>query len=70
MHSSSLVSSPQVDVAVIGAGAAGLATAYWLERLGLEGAVLESSDSPGGSWPAYYNSLRWFSLGVGARCRV
>lgn len=61
MHSSSLVSSPQVDVAVIGAGGAGLATAYWLERLGLEGAVLESSDSPGGSWPAYYNSLRLFS---------
>jgi monoamine oxidase len=37
-----------VDVAVVGAGLAGLSAAVWLSRLGVEVAVLEARDRPGG----------------------
>lgn len=47
----------QVDVAVIGAGQAGLATSYWLTQRGIEHVVLERGQ-PGESW----RSRRWDSF--------
>jgi putative flavoprotein involved in K+ transport len=49
------------DVLVIGAGQAGLATGYHLQRAGLSFAILEGTSDVGGSWPHYYDSLRLFS---------
>ncbi|MEU2894987.1 flavin-containing monooxygenase [Streptomyces sp. NPDC001273] len=50
-----------VDVAVIGGGQSGLATAHALRRQGLEPVVLEASEQASGSWPRYYDSLTLFS---------
>lgn len=49
------------DAVVIGAGQAGLAMANQLRLAGLSYTVLEAGDQVGGSWPAYYDSLRLFS---------
>jgi len=49
------------DVIVVGAGQAGLATAYHLRRRGLRFLVLEAGARPVGSWPWHYDSLRLFS---------
>lgn len=49
------------DVLVIGAGQAGLAAGYHLQRAGLSFAILEGASAVGGSWPHYYDSLRLFS---------
>jgi putative flavoprotein involved in K+ transport len=49
------------DIAIIGAGQAGLAAAYAARRAGLAPLVLEAGDEPGGSWPRYYASLLLFS---------
>src|SRR3954468_8244881 len=49
------------DVLVVGAGQAGLAAGYHLQRAGLSFAILESAGAIGGSWPHYYDSLRLFS---------
>jgi cation diffusion facilitator CzcD-associated flavoprotein CzcO len=40
----------EVDVVVIGAGQAGLSTAYHLRRLGLSFVVLDGAARPGGAW--------------------
>lgn len=50
-----------IDTLVIGAGQAGLAAGYHLQRAGMTFTILEASDQPGGSWPHYYDSLRLFS---------
>jgi putative flavoprotein involved in K+ transport len=50
-----------VDTLVIGAGQAGLATGYQLQRGGRSFTILEAAAQPGGSWPHYYDSLRLFS---------
>ncbi|MFB7651553.1 MULTISPECIES: flavin-containing monooxygenase [unclassified Streptomyces] len=50
-----------IDVAVIGGGQSGLATADALLRRGLRPLVLEASDRAVGSWPHYYDSLTLFS---------
>src|SRR5882762_244501 len=39
-----------IDVVVIGAGQAGLASAYYLARAGLAFAVLDRQPHPGGAW--------------------
>lgn len=49
------------DVAVIGAGQAGLASGYYLKHRGLRFTILEAGDRPAGSWPRYYESLKLFS---------
>lgn len=49
------------DVVVIGAGQAGLATAYALKQSGLRYLVLEATERAAGSWPSYYDSLTLFS---------
>ncbi|NRQ39025.1 NAD(P)/FAD-dependent oxidoreductase [Nonomuraea sp. NN258] len=40
----------QVEVVVIGAGQAGLSSAYHLRRFGFEPLVLDAGDGPGGAW--------------------
>src|SRR5215207_10151054 len=50
-----------VDTLVIGAGQAGLAAGYQLQRAGRSFTILEAAAQPGGSWPHYYDSLRLFS---------
>jgi putative flavoprotein involved in K+ transport len=60
------IASPRVgpavfDALVIGAGQAGLAAGYHLQRAGLSFAILEGGDKPGGSWPGYYEGLTLFS---------
>ncbi|GAA3899944.1 ArsO family NAD(P)H-dependent flavin-containing monooxygenase [Streptomyces lacrimifluminis] len=51
----------RIDVAVIGGGQSGLATAHALLRQGLQPVVLEASTETSGSWPRYYDSLTLFS---------
>jgi putative flavoprotein involved in K+ transport len=53
--------STHYPVIIIGAGQAGLAAGYHLQRAGLNFMILEASSEPGGSWPAYYESLKLFS---------
>jgi putative flavoprotein involved in K+ transport len=50
-----------LDSIVIGAGQAGLASAYHLQKQGLTYLVLEAGDQTAGSWPKYYDSLTLFS---------
>lgn len=50
-----------LDVAIIGGGQAGLATAYYLRRTGLRFAILDAEDAPGGAWRHGWDSLRLFS---------
>lgn len=50
-----------VDVVVIGAGQAGLATAYFLRRTGLSFALLDNQPRSGGAWLHGWKSLRLFS---------
>src|SRR3954468_20755088 len=47
----------QHEVLVVGAGAAGLASAAMLKRRGIEALVLERSDRIGESWRSRYDSL-------------
>jgi putative flavoprotein involved in K+ transport len=49
------------DVVVIGAGQAGLATAYYLRRAGLDVEVLEREPAVGASWARRWDSLRLFT---------
>jgi putative flavoprotein involved in K+ transport len=57
---------------IVGAGPAGLATAYALERAGMRPRVVERSDSVCSSWEQHYdslrlNSVRWWSSLPGMR---
>jgi len=49
------------DSLIIGAGQAGLATAFHLENAGLDYLALNAGPEATGSWPRYYDSLRLFS---------
>jgi cation diffusion facilitator CzcD-associated flavoprotein CzcO len=46
------------DVVVIGAGQAGLSSAYFLRRSGLDFAVLDANPAPGGAWQHRWPTLR------------
>ena len=48
----------RTDVVVIGAGQAGLSAAYHLQRRGLDFAVLDAEEGPGGAWRHRWKSLR------------
>jgi hypothetical protein len=50
-----------VDTAVIGAGQAGLAVAFYLRRAGIDFVVLDDQEGPGGAWRGGWESLRLFS---------
>jgi cation diffusion facilitator CzcD-associated flavoprotein CzcO len=47
-----------VDVAVIGAGQAGLSSGYFLRRAGLEHVILDAGQGPGGAWQHRWPTLR------------
>ncbi|WP_157601767.1 FAD-dependent oxidoreductase, partial [Saccharomonospora halophila] len=49
------------DVVVIGGGQAGLAAGYFLRRTGLDFAILDAAEAPGGAWRHAWESLRLFS---------
>jgi putative flavoprotein involved in K+ transport len=49
------------DVAVIGAGQAGLALGYYLKRQGRPFVILEAADSVGAAWRGRWDSLRLFT---------
>jgi putative flavoprotein involved in K+ transport len=55
------MSAERVDIVIIGAGQAGLGSAYAAQRAGLAPVVLEAAAEPSGSWPRYYESLKLFS---------
>lgn len=48
----------EVDVAVIGAGQAGLSSAYFLRRAELDFVVLDANPGPGGAWQHRWPTLR------------
>jgi putative flavoprotein involved in K+ transport len=50
-----------LDTLVVGAGQAGLATGYYVQRAGHTFALLEAADQVGGAWAQYYDSLQLFS---------
>jgi cation diffusion facilitator CzcD-associated flavoprotein CzcO len=47
-----------VDVVVLGAGQAGLSTAYYLRKFDLDYAILDRGAGPGGAWQHRWPSLR------------
>lgn len=47
-----------VDVVVIGAGQAGLSSAYFLRRAGMDFVVLDANPAPGGAWQHRWPTLR------------
>ena len=49
------------DTLVIGAGQAGLAAAYYLQRHGVDFRVLDAAPTAGHAWDTRYDSLRLFS---------
>src|SRR5690625_6099970 len=59
----------KTDIVVIGAGQAGLSSAYHLNRIGIEPGrgfvVLDQSESPGGAW-----QYRWPSLTLTTANRI
>ena len=54
-------SRERFDVAVIGAGQAGLAIGYFLARQGRRFVILEAGDSIGAAWRSRWDSLRLFT---------
>jgi putative flavoprotein involved in K+ transport len=48
----------EVDTLIVGAGQAGLSTAYWLGRLGCEALVVDAHAAVGDQWRTRYASLR------------
>ncbi len=55
------MSSDIFDVVVIGAGQAGLASAYYLRRADVRFVILDAEEGPGGAWRHAWNSLHLFS---------
>ncbi|MER5641363.1 ArsO family NAD(P)H-dependent flavin-containing monooxygenase [Kitasatospora sp. NPDC002227] len=51
----------RTQVLVIGGGQAGLAAGYHLRRTGLDFAILDAAQAPGGAWQHYWDTLRLFS---------
>ncbi|HEX3198338.1 MAG TPA: FAD-dependent oxidoreductase [Propionibacteriaceae bacterium] len=50
-----------IETAIIGAGQAGLATAYHLQRRGRQCLILDGNQQVGDNWRSHWNSLRLFS---------
>lgn len=60
MRGAGVNADTDVDVVVVGAGQAGLSSAYHLTRAGLDHVVLDHAPRPGGAW-----QFRWPSLTYG-----
>src|SRR5689334_9844128 len=54
-------SPPQYEVAVVGAGQAGLAIGYFLARQGRSFVILDAADSVGAAWRQRWDSLTLFT---------
>lgn len=54
-------SPEQHEAIIIGGGQAGLATAYYLLRAGVDTLVLDDQDAPGGAWRHVWPSMTLFS---------
>ena len=52
------------DVIIIGGGQAGLSSARYIQKLGLDFLILEKEKQLGGSWAKHYESLKLFSPDV------
>jgi len=50
-----------IETAIIGAGQAGLATAYHLQRLGRQCVILDGNQRVGDNWRSHWDSLRLFT---------
>ena len=50
----------EIETVIIGAGQAGLSSAYHLRRYGVDFVLLDHADGPGGAW-----RYRWDSLVLG-----
>ena len=55
------MTAEHADIVIVGAGQAGLASAYAAQRPGMKPIVLEAAAVTAGSWPRYYESLELFS---------
>jgi putative flavoprotein involved in K+ transport len=51
----------RTDTVIIGAGQAGLAAAYYLQRRGVDFRLLDGASAAGAAWAGRYESLRLFS---------
>ncbi|MBC7921484.1 MAG: NAD(P)-binding domain-containing protein [Ferruginibacter sp.] len=56
-----VISGPDYDAIIIGAGQAGLATGYYLQRQGKRFLILEGAATLGSSWRSRYDSLILFT---------
>src|ERR671932_1309710 len=56
-----LANNARYDVAVIGAGQAGLAMGYFLARQGRRFVIVEAADSVGAAWRTRWDSLVLFT---------
>jgi putative flavoprotein involved in K+ transport len=55
------MATQHIETLIIGAGQAGLATAYHLEQLGREVLVVDSGERVGDNWRCHWDSLRLFT---------
>ena len=55
------MTAQHIETLVVGAGQAGLATAYHLRRLGRDCLVVEANDRIGDNWRCHYDSLRLYT---------
>lgn len=56
------------DTVVVGAGRAGLATGYHLDRQGQRFIILDAAHRAGGSWLNRWDSVRLLTRGRGGQC--
>ncbi|MFH0411914.1 NAD(P)-binding domain-containing protein [Corynebacterium sp. L4756] len=50
-----------MDVIIVGGGQSALATAYYVQKQGLDFVILDAQEGPGGMWPNTWPSLTLFS---------
>jgi putative flavoprotein involved in K+ transport len=55
------MSAQSIDTLIIGAGQAGLATAFHLRRLGRECLIVDGNERVGDNWRQHYDSLRLYT---------
>ena len=61
MTATATPTTQRTDVLIIGAGQAGLAAGYHLQRLGIAARIVEADDRVGDVWRRRYDSLRLYS---------